>query len=256
MSSAKQKNRNDHNQKIRWVVNEKYQGRTNKVTKSDITRLKSGEPVDYVIGFSDFLGSKIDLSLRPLIPRPETEFWVEKAIEDMKKTASPKKCLDIFSGSGCIGIAVLKNAPGTTMDFVDYEKSMVNQIELNSKINKINKSRRKIIQSHIFENVDQTYDFIFANPPYIATTKKSKIEKSVLHYEPHSALFGGRSGLYYIEKFFKSAKNHLNKYGKIYMEFGSDQKTSVTKIVEECGLSKTEFYKDQFGKWRYLVATN
>lgn len=255
MSSATQKNKNDFDQNIRWIINEKYKGRANKVTRNDTTRLKRGEPVDYVIGFSDFLGCKIDLSKRPLIPRPETEFWVEKAIKDIKKSASPKKCLDVFSGSGCIGIAVLKNVLNSTMDFVDSEKKMIEQITLNCEINKISRTRRKIIKSDLFEKLSGAYDYIFANPPYISENTKGEVEKSVLLYEPQSALFGGNDGLYYVEKFLSQISKHLNKGGKLYMEFGSDQKPAILKIIKKCGFSETEFYKDQFGKWRFLLAT-
>ena len=254
MSDNVKNDKDNFDKEVDWLIREKYGGLRTGRTEKDITRLKSGEPVDYVIGFVEFLGCKIDLSLRPLIPRPETECWVEKMITEMKseKLENPK-CLDIFSGSGCVGISILKHIPTSSFDFVDLEEQSLNQIKLNCKQNNIDPERYNIIKSDMFSSIADKYDYIFANPPYIAKNKKNEIQKSVLNYEPHTALFGGDDGLLYIKKFLTQVSAHLNKNGKIYMEFGSDQKDSVAKILSDKNFAKTEFRKDQFGKWRFVV---
>lgn len=232
---------------IEWIIKEKYKGnlKNNKI-KKDIERLKKGEPVDYIIGFVNFLNCKIDLSLRPLIPREETEFWAEKAIIDIgnKKV----DCLDIFAGSGCVGLSVLKNTKNAKVDFGEIEDNFLKQIKINLKINKIKKERYKVFYSDIFSKVKGKYDYIFANPPYISERRINKVEKSVIVFEPHRSLFGGKEGLDYIEIFLKEVGKFLKVKGKIYLEFDSFQKRKIEKMAKDA-----KFYKDQYGKWRYLV---
>jgi release factor glutamine methyltransferase len=237
-----------------WVLKEKYLGQPNKNFYKDIERLKAGEPVDYVIGFTEFLNCKIDLSKKPLIPRVETEYWVEKAIEEIKNCKIKNiKCLDIFSGSGCVGVAILKNTQVLLCDFADSEPDCITQIKINLKINNIDKKRYKVIQSDISKNVKNKYDFIFANPPYIPKTRKNKLDKSVINFEPSKALFGGTDGLFYIKKFLKDAKKYLNINGKIYIEFDCTQKKEIEKLIKKFKYSKYIFNKDQYNKWRWVI---
>ncbi|MDP2641763.1 MAG: peptide chain release factor N(5)-glutamine methyltransferase [bacterium] len=253
MSNEPTKDPKDYSREIQWLIEEKYQGMMNEAVQADIERIKQGEPVAYVIGFVDFLGTKIDLSERPLIPRVETELWVEQIIKEINKDQDATKeirCLDIFAGSGCIGVAVLKHAPRATVDFVDVDTKAIKQIEINCKLNNIDASRFKIIESDMFNELNNSYDYIFSNPPYIKEGKKSEVQDSVLAYEPHGALFGGPRGLRYIKAFLDQVKKYLKENGKIYMEFGADQKEEIEKIVKEQGFSKVEFYQDQFKKWR------
>jgi len=204
-----------------------------------------------------FLNCKIDISKGIFIPRPETEFWTKRAIKEIQKymtlyRSNELKILDIFAGSGCIGIAILKNIRKSHVDFVDIDKNAIEQIKINLRLNKVSPKRYKIIKSDIFERVKGKYDFIFANPPYVAKERLNEIQESVKKFEPKISWYGGRGGLKYIKKFLKEAKNHLKENGIIFMEIDPLQKEDVEKILKKEGYKKFKFYKDQFKKIRWV----
>lgn len=238
-----------------WLLEEKYNGVKTDAFLSDIARLKKGEPIDYIIGFTSFLGCHIDLSYLPLIPRTETEFWVERTI---KKILENKKdnlqCLDIFSGSGCIGIAIASHIKSATIDFGDNNENCLEQIKKNVSKNEIKDSRINIYKSDCFENIpNKKYDYIFANPPYIAHEREKNIQKSVVNWEPTDALFAKDDGLYYVKKIIEQAPSFLAKNGTIIIEFDSWQKEIIGKELASKEIYKYTFWKDQFGKWRTVV---
>ena len=243
-----------------------------------------------------FLNCKIDLSRKVFQPRIETEFWVGKAIKDVRMLApyrtegsgSGLKCLnvgmlkvlDIFAGSGCIGIAVLKNIEKARVDFADISKEAVEQIKINLKLNKISPKRYKIYKSNLFEKLapyrnkvsgaglkGRKYNIIFANPPYVAEDRISEVQKEVLEKEPKKSLFAGKDGMFWIEKFLKEVKNHLKPAGIFYLEFDPLQKEKLKEILKKdynppttlprqtrAPDFKFNFYKDQFQKFRWLKA--
>ncbi len=242
----------DLNKDIEWLLKEKYKEKLTSKAEKDIEKLKKGEPVDYLIGFVDFLGCQIDLSLKPLIPRLETEFWVEKVIEEINKEEE-LVCLDIFSGSGCIGIAILKNCPNCQkMYFSENGKKELEQIKINLKLNKIKKERYEIVKSNVFRSIKDKFNYILANPPYIGLENKNKIEKSVYNFEPHKALFGGKDGLFFIKEFLENAKQYLTEKGKIYMEFDYLRKKKIELLLKKINYLNYSFFKDQNGKYRYV----
>ena len=120
----------------KWLLDKKYKGQEAKEYFSDLERLKEGVHLDYILGESDFLHCKISLHKCPLIPRVETEYWVEKAISDIKKASKGSiKILDIFSGSGCIGVALLKHLKNSYVVFAEVREDLIETIRENIEIN-------------------------------------------------------------------------------------------------------------------------
>ena len=196
-------------------------------------------PEEYQKGFTNFLGIKIDLSKRPLIPRPETEYWVKWFIN---QNHGKIKCLDLFSGSGCVGVAILKNIKGSICHFGEIDDSFIEQIKINCR--DIDSDRYRIIKTDIFSEITEKYDYILANPPYVAENRISEVGKDVLEYEPHIALFSGKDGMEIINKFISEVKNYLNDGGYAIMEFDPQQKDKI---------KEGEFHKDQFGEYRFVI---
>ncbi|KKS38289.1 MAG: hypothetical protein A3G49_02510 [Candidatus Sungbacteria bacterium RIFCSPLOWO2_12_FULL_41_11] len=240
-------------QEIKWLLDEKYDGHRTSEAEQDIERLKKGEPVDYVIGRMDFCGCTIDLSLRPLIPRTSTEYWAEKTIESIKKRGlTSPRCLDMFAGSGCVGIAILKHIPGATVDFVDIDPDALKQIEINLKLNDISPNRARIIHSDVFQNVTGMYDIIASNPPYFPLGVTGLIAKFSLAYESHHFYFAGEDGLSCIRPFLQSARKHVKEDGEIWLDYASGQKSDVERLLREYGYANFIF-SDEGMKQRQVV---
>ncbi len=248
------------NKETEWLLREKYSGVESDEFRSDVLRLEKGEPIDYVIGFSKFLGSHIDLSFRTLIPRTETEYWTEIAIKEIKETFREKeiKILDIFSGSGCIGISILKHLPQAHTDFSDIESKAISQIKKNLELNEIDENRYIIYSSDLFMDIPEAnrYDVTFANPPYISYADKPNLDDSVINYEPHEALFADDDGLDLVKKTIDQGFARLNEGGLLYIEFNEDQKEAIEVYLKDHNISNYSFHKDQFEMWRWVRIGN
>jgi release factor glutamine methyltransferase len=214
--------------------------------------IKSDLPGEYKKGSVKFLGCVINLSHRVFIPRPETEFWAEAAIKDL--AGRPVLAvLDMFSGSGCVGIAVLKKIKNSTVDFCDADPRAVKQIKKNLKINKIDKKRYRVYRSDMFKELapDALYGAILANPPYVDYGRIGEVQTTVLDHEPHLALFSEKNGMAAIEKFLAQAKNHLAEGGVAYLEFDAAQTGRIEKVLKKENYSSWRILRDQFGRDRF-----
>jgi release factor glutamine methyltransferase len=230
----------------RWIAEEKYKGSRPFFFWYDMVRLALGYPYAYIIGNTPFLSAHIDLSYKPFIPREETAFWVTYAIEKIKNTEnnSPLSILDIFSGSGAIGISVAQALPDSVVFFIEKNARFIKQIEKNIKLNKVEEN------THIIPYEKSTpgtghYDYIFANPPYLSKSKKSLIQKSVLLWEPSMALFAPEDGLFYIRTVIENASKALTPNGILFLEHDPWQTDFILKKCAQNGLFAKPF-TDQF----------
>lgn len=238
--------------------------------KQDISALASGKPLAYILGDIPFYGVSLKLNEDVLIPRPETELLVDKIVKRWKAwtdTASKKqvaeslrehgkplldsdfRVLDLCSGSGAIAIA-LQKALGCQVDAVEISPKLCSLIEENAQSNG---ASVKVIQSDMFQKATGKYHLIVSNPPYIATDKITELEHSVRDFEPHLALDGGADGLDFYRKIAKKAPLFLEKYGKIALEIGCDQKDEVSKLLED-SFEDIEIMEDYSGLPRFILA--
>lgn len=191
-----------------------------------IKRLNNGEPVQYIVGNVDFYGYKINVNKNVLIPRFETEELVFKTINLIKKNLNENiKVLDIGTGSGCISIALKKEIPGLDITAVDISEDALvvaknNALENNCEIN--------FIKSDLFNNIDDKYDLIISNPPYISYDEQ--IMDIVKKNEPHLALYAKNNGLYFYEEIIKNSSNYLNDKNIIAFEIGYLQANEIKKM--------------------------
>ncbi len=212
-----------------------------------------GEPLAYIIGQQPFLNVNIDLFYRPLIPRPETEYWLlEYVFPEIEKFDKEKiNVLDIFSGSGCLGLAAAKNFPRAKVVFADKYSRAILQIKRNIKMN--NLQNAKVVKSDLFKNINETFDVILANPPYVRfSLRKDNVEPSVLFYEPFGALFSKNKGLNIIFKFLHDLPNYMHDKSLAFMEFSPEQRNDIEKFLNAVSLFEFEFLKDQYNKDRVV----
>jgi release factor glutamine methyltransferase len=206
-------------------------------------------PKEYKDGFKIFLGQRIDLSKYPLIPREETEYWTLRVIDEIKEKENIY-CLDLFSGSGCIGSAVLKNTKAFC-DFGEIEDNFLEQIKKNVELLGIENGRYDIFKTNIFSGISKKYDYILANPPYVAEKRMNDVGVDVIAFEPKIALFSGMDGMSAIRVFLDEAKNYLKVSGIIFLEFDPQQKKEIENILQKNKYSSWEFFYDQFGLVRF-----
>lgn len=209
-------------------------------------RLAQGEPLHYAIGEISFYGRKFSVGRGVLIPRLETELMIEKAILLAKESFRERvKVLDLCSGSGVLGItfSLEINSHLTMSDISDIA---LHYSEMNAK--NLGLECYNIIKSDLFSEINESFDIIISNPPYIPTKDIEELESSVRDYEPLIALDGGDEGLDFYRRIFKDLPNYLNKGGFFMAEIGYNQGDAIKKLCEDI-----EVYKDYQGHDRFFL---
>ncbi len=225
----------------------------NKWNKLTMSLLEKDYPVQYIIGYVDFYGLKINVNEFTLIPRYETEYLIELTLKEIKKMSLDNpKILDLCTGSGAIGLTLKSLLPSSEVTLSDISKDALmvankNKNELDLDVN--------IIESDLFKNIPGKFDVIISNPPYVMTNEI--LPKDVL-YEPHLALYSGPKGIDHIEEIFKNIKSHLNNKYLIALEINKKSETDIINLIKtyfEKNINY-KFMKDLAGKTRYLFITN
>ncbi len=214
-----------------------------------IQRKIDGEPVGYIVGKKEFFSINIKVNKNVLIPRPETEILVEKAINVIKKN-SLKKVIDIGTGSGVIAISIKKEVPDIEIIATDISLDALKVAKENSKNLNIN-----FICCDLFNGVKGKFDLIISNPPYIKTRDLEKLPEEVKSFEPINALDGGEDGLKYYKKIVIEGKNYLSKNGFIIFEIGYISVVKkIEKIFAENNFCDIKFFKDYSNFPRVIMA--
>ena len=240
------------NQEEQWLLKEKHKGVESDAFRSDLTRLQAGEPLGYLIGSIPFLECTIHLDSHPLIPRVETEFWTEKAIDEIRSmNLTTPLILDLCAGSGAIGVAVANAVPEAHVTFGEVDAAHLSTIGKNLNENGIDCTRYKVFQSDLFENIEGAFDFILTNPPYIDPAI-DRADSSVKMHEPHIALYGGTEGMECIEKIINQAPAHLNSGGQLWIEHEPEQSASIQDIASKAGFACST-HTDQYNAERYSI---
>lgn len=238
-----------------WLLREKYNGEKTEGFFADCARLASHEPLAYIIGEIPFLHSTIYLDSHPLIPRAETEFWVEKMIQkiNLDRNLASVKVLDLCAGSGCIGVAVLQEILDSHVDFCEIDTKHHATIQKNIVKNNIDPSRTNIFGGDLFEQVTSLYDYIFSNPPYIDPVL-DRTTVSVQKFEPSLALYGGKEGTDLIFKIIEQAPRFLTHRGVLVIEHEPEQKDAIHAHTKPHGFV-CETLPDQYGLDRYTYCS-
>ena len=211
------------------------------------------KPIAYITERKFFWDSEFYVTSDTLIPRPDTELLVEKALM-LSQNKNKIKILDIGIGSGCILLSILKARKNFYGTGIDISKNCLNISKLNANKLGVN-SRLKLFKSNVDKFSLGKYDLIVSNPPYINKHLIKYLESDVAHFEPKLALNGGLDGLSEIRKVIKKSSELIKKKGKFILEIGFDQKNKVIKLLNKEGFYINSTHKDFAHNDRCIVST-
>lgn len=214
---------------------------------SYIEKRKKRIPVQHLTGVQEFMGLEFIVNEHVLIPRQDTEVLVETIWEDLEPGM---RVLDMCTGSGCILISLMKRMQtvlgedGIAGVGADLSREALQVAEENASKQKVG---AVFVESDLFDKVEDTYDIIVSNPPYIRTSVIKELQEEVKLHDPYAALDGKEDGLFFYREIIKKSKEYLKKGGRLYFEIGYDQGEDVKKLMEEAGFSEVTVKKDLAG---------
>ncbi len=218
-----------------------------------LNRLITGEPVQYILGETEFCGLPLKVDRRVLIPRPETEYLADLAINFIPKNKSVK-IIDLCTGSGCIAIALYKKLPLSEITAVDIS---ADAIELARENSNFNKTPIKFLKDDLL-NPSLSYDlyqYITCNPPYVRESERALMHKNVVDFEPALALFVKDSDpLIFYRALAKFGRNYLENRGCILAEINETLGDQTAQLFDACSYNEITVLKDLQNKDRYIRA--
>ena len=223
-----------------------------------LERLQKEEPIQYILGKTEFYGLPFLVDKNTLIPRPETEELVEWILSEIQEIQgenqkTPLAILDIGTGTGCIPITLAKNTVNTVITAIDISAAALCIAKKNALLNSVSVN---FITQDILKTTQlpQKYDVIVSNPPYVRELEKVEISANVLANEPHLALFvPDKNPLLFYNKIADLAKQQLNESGILFFEINQYLGKETVKMLEEKGFQNIQLKKDLFGNDRMLL---
>lgn len=227
-----------------------------KVWNVILEQLKQEIPVQYILGKTSFYGLDFEVNKNVLIPRPETEELVDWIIKSNTKDSFSKniKILDIGTGSGCIAISLAKNFANAQVFAIDVAENALATAEKNAQNNKVEVAfwNRNILETY---DLEEQFDIIVSNPPYVRNLEKEEIKKNVLDNEPHLALFvEDNDALIFYKKIAELAQKNLSENGQLYFEINQYLGKEMIDLLEKMNFKNIELRKDIYGNDRMIFA--
>lgn len=217
--------------------------------EEEIKKLASNVPIQYIINKQEFMGLNFYVDENVLIPQPDTEILVEEVINmcsniNCSEPEKTIKVLDLCTGSGSIGVSIAKNIKKCeiTLSDISYDALEIAQKNSAEVTGDIQNNKIKIIQSDLFEKIEEKFDIIVSNPPYIETKTIQTLDKEV-QMEPRIALDGGEDGLDLYRRIIKEAYKYLYNNGILALEIGYNQKDRVINLLKESNMYKEIYSK-------------
>ena len=227
--------------------------------KTIVKRLQKEEPIQYIIGSTEFYGLPFLVDKNTLIPRTETEELVSWVLDEIKVLTNNKitelSILDIGTGTGCIPISLAKNLTSLNISAIDISPEALIIAKQNAILNKVT---IEFIELDILnaESLPQEYDIIISNPPYVRELEKKEIKNNVLENEPHLALFvADENPLIFYNKIADLAKQQLSKNGMLFFEINQYLGKETVNMLVKKGFKNIQLKKDLFGNDRMIKAS-
>lgn len=217
-----------------------------------VERLQRFEPIQYILGETEFYGLPFTVNQDVLIPRPETEELVELILNENKE--SKPRILDIGTGSGCIAVSLQKLLPNASVKGWDISEKALAVAALNSKSNSVNVTFNQVDILSDYPT-DQYFDIIVSNPPYVLDSEKTDMHANILDYEPHTALFvADNDPLLFYNRIADVAIQLLTDGGKLYFEINRAKGQETIQMLEYKNFSEIRLIKDISGNDRMARA--